>query len=564
MDKEINPVIAGLVILLVILCIGAYMWSDGLAQSVSGPGHMHLDGQGNLYLSSDNHILKFDAQGKLLQDYSLENFGITNLTGDFGVFRNGDLLISPISFNPDFLEGLATFLRREEMARKERSELGGLVRCDLAADRCRNFIATDTPYDHSFFLEVDQATESVYLADTSRHRVLKYNAEGEKVAHNDSDWEYPNRLLLHDDQLLVIDTNHFRIRALDSNSAKLADLSSGARNGMPPEARNNGHRFPANMIRVADQWWLIIMDNAMSNGGLYRFDDKWVYRDYLPLPEDANPLAILPFNDRVLVSDPINMKVYQFDHYGRQLSDFTPDALLSHVAGLQKKKDDFRTLGQQVMGGLIFAIILALVAAYRTGKSPNLPAQEIPKAEKSQVKIDDLNITWLEPDKTLLKKKILLPGAILFIALLVPMGLILINIKEGSWYLWAQFAILMIVLPGLAFYVFHVQYGSRIGYFGNSLILRDYKGRTALGQGKYILYNSQFLFIEKVMVALGQNNLPTFRAKDMVDHVYPRLKDATEITQRQAQTIMIQRYQPLLLGFLLLLVGGLVAVVMMS
>ncbi len=557
MDREINPLAATLVFLMLFLLFMAYLWSDGMVQGISGPGHMHRDAQGNLYISSHNHLLKYDAQGVLVEDFALEKLGIERLTGDFAVFADGDLLLSPVSFDPGFFEGLATYLRREELTQTQGGDGSGLDRCNMQTLHCRQFIAGDTRYDHTFFLEVNQVSGEVYVADTSRHQVVKFDASGKEVARNNNDWEYPNQALLAGDRLLVVDTNHFRIRALDVHSPTLADLPEGMRNGMPEEARRAGHRFPATMTRFGDQWWLIVMNNAMRGGGIYRFDDQWVYQGTVELPGDAEPLGMLPLGDRVLVSDPIAMKIYQFDDQSQRRDDFAPDTLRRHVDQVRQEQQHYRVLGRELMAVVVFALALAFYAAYRTGKRPDSPLPETMPAESQQPVFDDGQITWLEPDKGLFRRKYFLPLGVSYIVVSAVVALMLVDSKSVDVVLVSEFFFLLIGLPALTVYLLRVQYGSRIGYLGNSLIVRDHRGRTAIGRGKYILYNTNLLIIDKVMVALGNSNLPIYKPVDLVQHVFPRLKEATAVTQRQVQTLMMRNYQPIIMVVLLLLFGGL-------
>ncbi len=90
------------------------------------------------------------------------------------------------------------------------------------------------------------------------------------------------------------------------------------------------------------------------------------------------------------------------------------------------------------------------------------------------------------------------------------------------------------------------------------LILRDWRGRHAVGEGERIGYSDQHLMIGGLILPLGLQNQSLFPKEELVQRVYPIMRQGTFIPRSQAQRLLMKNSPwmtiPLVL-FILLVLG---------
>jgi hypothetical protein len=177
MNQNVNPVLAVFIIGVALTLLGGKFWAQQQALHVGGPDQMQYDPKGHLFIHVSDTLYELSPSGEWVQEYDLNNLGMAHLVGNFAFFSNGDLLIRRGKYNPGFLDGLLAFLRiRNTKPPISKDGYEGLVRCRLNTMQCTPFGNSGVDFDFAFHMNIDRESDTVYIADTSRHMLRKYDA----------------------------------------------------------------------------------------------------------------------------------------------------------------------------------------------------------------------------------------------------------------------------------------------------------------------------------------------------------------------------------------------------
>jgi len=119
------------------------------------------------------------------------------------------------------------------------------------------------------------------------------------------------------------------------------------------------------LIRIKGRWWVNLRTNDGKSGQIYQFDNKWKYQNQITTPPNADPISMVTFNDRVLVSDMANFKIYQYDYNGKQLADFKNRTLNALLRKLKHKRKRYNYLGFSMMVLFGLSVIILFVYALK-------------------------------------------------------------------------------------------------------------------------------------------------------------------------------------------------------
>ncbi|MGI9232281.1 MAG: hypothetical protein ACR2RD_01505 [Woeseiaceae bacterium] len=356
MNSNVHPLVAALVILLSVVAVGVWMWGSGEAARFGGPAELQTNAAGHLYVQIQNQLIEHDSNGTYLKTHDLTDLGVDLFLGSFAFFSNGDILLRRGPDPRSFIDNVRAFQRKTNQQSLEPiTPDTGLYRCNLETRTCGLFgkSAIDFKAAHGIF--IDWETDEVYISDTTRQVLRKYSAGGEALAEPVGRFRFPNQLLMFNDRLLVADTNHHVIRIVDARSSSFgADLSR--KDIVPPKARAARQTWPSHFARVGDEWWVNNMRTGMNEGGIYVFDENWIFLRRAALPVNADPISLIAFGGEVLVSDWNNDKVHRLSVTGVPLPEFESAGLNSVVAAAQQSR---RQYDVYKYGGIaLFALVL--------------------------------------------------------------------------------------------------------------------------------------------------------------------------------------------------------------
>ena len=169
-------------ILIVVIFFGTLLyfqsWAGAQWRKNQGPVLLAKDHQGNLYVMVKSVILRYDSQGKYVDQRDLKIIGIETLTGGMSFFPNGDLLMVPQNFSPNILENiLAVYRVTKPTPSFLASGLGRLSRCKWQDLICESLPNIPDHFTQVLWTDIDE-NENIFLADISQHKVYWLDSKG--------------------------------------------------------------------------------------------------------------------------------------------------------------------------------------------------------------------------------------------------------------------------------------------------------------------------------------------------------------------------------------------------
>jgi hypothetical protein len=359
MQSNVHPFVAALILILTGIAVVTWMWGSGAAANIGGPSKLKMGPDGHVYVQIQNKLVEHDAYGQYLRTHNLGEMDVDFLLGGFAFFSNGDILLRRGPDPRSFGDNLRAFQRlTNQQSIEPNSPDAGLVRCELEIKRCERFGKTGIDFKAAHGIFIDWKTDEVYISDTTRHLLRKYSDDGTALTGAISGFRFPNQLLMHDEKLLVADTNHHEIRVVDPATESFGKLL-GIKNVTPALATAAAQTWPSHFVRVADQWWVNNMRKGMNQGGIYLFDEDWRMNRKLELPDDADPIALLAVGDEVWISDWYSDKVRRFTKAGKPLADLDSEGLNNILAIARVERSKYEVISYSgvalillVLGGL--------------------------------------------------------------------------------------------------------------------------------------------------------------------------------------------------------------------
>lgn len=546
MNSNVNPVIAGIVILIV--CVGSaiWMWGTGEAEEISGPSEILTDPAGHLYVQIQNQLVEHDENGVYVKRHDLANIGIDRVLGGLAFFSNGDLLVRRGADSGSFLDGLRAYARLTNKQSIVSSDPAtGLHRCNLNNYDCQPFATPTIDFNAAYSVFIDQDTDDVYISDTSRHTLRKYSSEGEALSPPADGFRFPNHLMLHDGNLLVADTNTYSIRQVTADSAGFGEYLDTF-NVTPVEAQRAEQRWPSQFIQIGDEWWVNNMAKTMSDGGIYVFDRDWQFQRMLELPQDADPVSMLVFQDMVLVTDWNNSRVHRFTFAGVADSDFTSAGL----ADIYAESIEMRLRYLMIMWVtliLLAAIAVILVIKGTTPADTIIPDSGNAVPDKADITDFDKQV-WLKPipeTATNFRRGFMVAGMLM--AIVVAM-FFYIGFAISAEFLDWEFALhgfVFIAIYLTVVWVSRINFGTTIGFYRDRIILRDHSGREVKHAIKDAIYDGTMIATPDMAIALGNDRFPIYDKETIASVLLPRLDKSQEVSVIAMQGALIRMRHPL-------------------
>ena len=387
MKKTHAAYAAGVLIILIILLLIVRVWSADRAVSFEGPTQIHMDGNGIIYILSNNTFYLHDKDGELLDIIPVKKFGIEQFIGDFWVYQNGDILMRRPIAQKLTISGEVEMFARTGAGEQDRLPSGesALQRCSTTTFTCKTFGVTGEVYDKitPFHLYVDEKSGLTYLADTIAHRLLLLDEQGTIIKRSDAAFLFPNELALEDDGLLYLaDTNNHRVAAVstakeDFGAIKKQFIITHHRNPVLPT-------WPMELVRTQDRkWWVINADDGMRDGTIMIHNEKGEFEKIVRLPPGADPLRFTVVDDRVLVTDTSLMRVYAVALNGNVLNDFGSLTFKLDLSELRRQKNFYDALARTSM----WALLVLLAASFIVARQARLVRAEQPIGQPEQAQV---------------------------------------------------------------------------------------------------------------------------------------------------------------------------------
>ncbi len=506
--------------------------------SIVGPELIKAAPDGTLFIEFDRHLYHYGRDGNLIVDYDMAALGAGELF-DFTFLGAGTILLrlGPVEYSTvDHLKHYARMANEDEVLTSDADS--GLFACVLAEARCVRFSPFDSDRPH--WLLRDPASGAVYVADTTRHAVRKLGPGGNEVAVRAEGLYFPNALVLDGDTLLLVDTNHHRIVRLATATERFAEELQ-AYDPLTDAARAAGHTWPYQLAAVGSEWWLVLMDNNMAHGGVYRFDADWQALGVLSLPEGADPVYVATVGDEVLVSDFANQRIYRFDPEGRSLGLFAPAPLEQ----LLEKNRRFSERWQQAVVVLLVFVALSLLLGLVLGvRQVQQAGRSLQMAEQSvAVELDSPALHWLPRSREAVRAR-----RSLFIALplflLLSLAALLFAVPVMGW---RQALPLLVLLPValLALVPLLLSMRSELGVMEEGGVIVVRRGRRYQARPvAQSYYSGTHLLVGRMAVPVHNQLGSVWALDELVKYLYPLLGEARLVSPREMLALRAARRRP--------------------
>lgn len=542
MNQDVHPITALFVILISICLIGFIFWARGETLRVGGPDQVQYDHDGNIFIHIADTLYKFSPDFKHLQKYDLPQLGVYDLVGDFAFFSNGDMLIRRGKYQPGLLESIRRYMRqpdtKEPLAKLDNE---GLYRCTLELRQCSAFGSghvQQMDFTSAFHLSIDPSTDTVYLSDTDRHKLRKFDAEGKQLAVQDKGYKFPNQNMLYDGKLLVADTNHHAVQVTDSSDDKFGEI---LKTHYVTESSLGAKKWTYSFAHVGGNWWVNNMDGGMSHGAVAIFDNQWRFIEKIQLPQDADPIDFVVLNDRVLITDLNNLRIYQLDYKGQLLHEALPSVLSEKLDALLNTQQNYRKLTVMAIVLFVLFLVMGFVIAIVKGRSQVEP-ELVLSAEEQNFSLRDPHIEWISKNK----QKVRAFQFAMFMPLLaIPLVIALFflgketALPENMPYMEIGVILLVMVISPVFLKKFLAM---EIGVLGDILVIKSGKD-YAVGKGKNIFYSDTYLVIGKQFLPFNMKNM-IFDTQQVIQKVMPLLREATYVKTGQMMNMLLKRQKP--------------------
>ncbi len=536
LSGDLSPGAVAAIVLYFLIVLGIGFWARGVATAVPGPGALKQSEQGDVYVQVGLELLRVTPGGVDVRAYDLARLGVDRLF-DFVLLADEKILVRLGPYEKTFLENIAMYLRLPNTKPVPVMPAGtGLYTCDLAAMSC-------TPFSHNFdmdsthWLAYDRETQEVYVADTSRHQLHKLGADGVLRATQSEGFIFPNHISVVDGKLLVVDTNNRAIKLVNGRDEPFGALVR-EENPVNSSVRNAGHGFPSMLADVGDEHWLLIMNNSMARGGVYRYAQDWRYIDRVALPDAVNADYIGRVGDGIWLSDGNGWKVIQLNAKGVQVGELRSPEFLQRMAENKLLHERWMNFSYALAGLFILSVVAGVVVGLRgemrrTGAPDSIPHETV------AVDLANPDIHWIGRNQRVSRYFYFFSGLIVLIVvammLVFPAGSAAGTKAAGSPRV---FLVMAIVLLGMGAAMLQLL-RHRIGVLGDVLIVQQGKEHRA-ARGKSIVYSGTHVAIDGVMVPLGSGAMSFYRMEEIVAYLHPVIQHATVLGMREMQTYQLR------------------------
>ncbi len=542
MNAKVHPLVAALVILATLACIGVWAWGSGQAKEIGGPAELLVAPSGHLYVQMQNYLLEHDAEGQFVKRHDLSALGVERVLGAISFFPDGEILLRRGKDERTLLDNFRAYLRlQNEKPALAASPESGLYRCSLESAECRPFGSDRIDFNAAFSVFIEPTGDAVYVSDTTRHVLRKYSIDGEHLADSETGYKFPNELLVHDGRLYVANTNHHEVRIVspetESFGREIATVDV-----IPAVASRDQQIWPSHVARVGDDWWVNNMRSNMNEGGIYVFDDLWQFKVRVDLPEGADPIALVPFNGEVLVSDWNNDRVHRVLVNGVRVGDLDSSGLRALVAESVERRWQYEAIGYFALVALGLIIVGLLAKGLLTESPPEEPTEPTETAaEMPQEPV------WFEPDRKIAGKLRLMAWlAGIMVLAIIPLLIYVVAVTD------LRIAAHELVIPVCAFtaiilpilWANHCTTNSAFGIEGNIVTLRDHKGNDTRVPVDKVSYTRTAIAGGGAAVFLGQQQMTLYARELLESQVFPRLANAKPVSPWQMQKMLIAMWHP--------------------
>lgn len=501
------------------------------AQSIRGPTHMHLDPGGQVYIRVADRLFRYAPDGSEGGQYDLAAFGAGS-AGDFAFFPDGDILLARRADASSILERIGILLGIADRTESD-AAAGGLLRCDLHRKRCKTFTDEVSELGRAFYFYIDPVDSSVYLSRPVRHDISKFDSEGRLLARVENGLRFPNQIRVRDGRLYVANTDRHEIRIVSAEKEdfgrRLKSIDVEASDKIDREKK-----WPVMFEFVGDRIWVNSFRRNLEQGSIYVFAGDGRFLNGISSQRVKDPFSMVSFDNRVLVGDTQGFAVHEFDAHGQRDGVFQGGALEAFLQERERRHAFYKRLADIVLILFWVAVAAGLFIGFRQ-VSDSDELRDADRVGELSVDINNPNIVWIEPTRGFVRRIRLAKVVLIGVALL----LLLMSLFMGSGPMLLLSLAMVLVAAVVAVSLGRLA-DFKIGTINDVVILK--KGdRYVAGKGEQISFSGNHIVIGNLSVLLSNEVHSVFSRKQLIDHVYPLLKEARELSNIQMLVLLARK-----------------------
>ena len=518
MDVKPLHALVALLVFGTLLALASY--SGMQAKMIQGPSDLQLDRNGDLHLRIGQQFFVYDEQGQLRDRYSLDDFNIEGLVGNFDFFSDNSVLLVPVQGRGP-LQSLS----------------GRLLRCERTRHNCTALAGNDSIYDRSIRMVVD-SQDRIYLADTVKGRVNAMSPDGAELHQLAEELQRPNRLRLVDEQLVIAHTEAKEVLLVPLAGASFTGSGQWRRLDMsgPGDAALGGY-LPLDLIGLVGDWWVLLKPEHMRSGIIRRYASDGSYLSAITLPEGADPFAVAVHGEAILVADYAGLAVYRYDSDGQLAGELDSAEQRAYVEQLKQRQSLFRIVQYVSWGLFALALVVGFTIAIKAELQKSRDKSATPEMSGARAATPkphhlDARVHWLIASQ----RPLWLMAVVALLVLAMPLSLGLVTPPaEDAAERCATFslrlliggatAFMVLILGGLIWKMRQVV-ATRIGVADEWVLVDRRSGPVQIARDEDLLRIANGFIIDGVAVPTGNQQMPFYDRQALAQWLQPRLERA--------------------------------------
>lgn len=524
MDRDVNTKTAAVVLTFFVFIIASWTYFNTQSLLVDAPSFVKQHPNGNLFFQLGNDFYEATPEGKDIHHFALSFVGITQTIGDFDFFSNGDLLLYATDYHPSFKENVKTIIRAPDSSAREAGESEGFYRCDIYQGNCTRF-GQDLPvFTRGFRLIVD-SNDNVYIADTSRHRLIKVSPSGEKIGSLATGLKFPNDLYWQDDSLWVVNTNHHEVLEIAATTSNFGEKLSSFKASLPRR------KFPADLERVGNTWLVLTMDNDMQRGKLAQFSFVGEQMSIVDLERGADIVGVISTGGRVILPDVKHMRYRSINSKNLEpANDFVTPKIEAHLAKSRSSVLLYNTLCWSLIGlGVLGFVLLAYVAIKSETKAIDKDLEPITEDVSLDAELPEgVEEYWIPKSSQFTKVQKCMRWFIPVSAMIIIILMVPVMLNESSSKALLVPGVTLVAIMYFTWRLLKKTGEMDLGVSPKGVLIRDHLGNIYFGKGSEVSTSMSAIVLKNALVMKK-----LFDIKELEKWIKPRLRNANKVGEMQ-------------------------------
>ena len=515
-----------------LLVLGGVYLNKSPVQLINGATALAIDPESGPLLLAGDRLLLHDRAGLGTGEITLEELGISRLSGNLSFDGKGNLLA---------LGELST-------AAEGGREGSALLRCQLQEPGCEQLFPSENSAGFDAFA-IHPLDDSIFGVNANAGQLLHLHTDGSEL--NSAEIALPPgpRLDLQSGLLFISSAAGPAISVFryDQNAfgKQLDEILL-----LPPGAAEKGESRVQDFLWSSNSWWVILQNPESGSASVYRFDAQW---DFLGEPELAagtRPQRLTSWGSKTLLLDSGKIELQRFKEDGVSEAPLA-SKLLQQLSTQQQRRQWLSGLGWRIvlftLGALtLIAAVLAWLQSiralvYRSNKA------------SGAAPIDDLadEIKWIDTvaQRGAHFRRLISLYAVLCLAALTT------AIGTGLPVAYLLALLLGLLGPGIGLLLLQRSHCGHLGIVREQLVLVDHSDMYHLGGDARLQYRGPFLLIDDVVLFTGTRLFPAFSPAQVHGEVQGLAQGGIRVDRKTVLVKLLQSQHPLVRALEVTLAG---------